>query len=166
MTAHQSADDACIINGTFADLKSVKTRSVVQLIVEVPIEQASQVVAVFGYPQPGNEIAVTVVRFNPDEDLPTADEVKGILKPEKAKKRFEDYSLSQQAGIRCGDEGFREWLKTKGLLDEEMTVPFVRSLCYVTSRSQFDTDKAAGELWTCLNAEYEMYAGLVAEDRS
>ena len=171
------------IQGTFADLKSVKTRSVVQMVIEIPIEQAEQVVKAFGFPQPGAEIAVAVARMDPEKAkaAPAPTET-----PAKPKKPFRDYSLSQQAGMRCKEEQFVIFLHNKFTqafkdmllqIDTKWTsfkmVPrdrykdvareMVCELCAVVSRSEFDVDDAGAALWAGLNSRYEAWAGLATE---
>ena len=57
------------IAGTYSDLKFIKSRSVAQVVVEVPIERAADVVALFGTPQPGGEVWVGMARL---KDNPNA----------------------------------------------------------------------------------------------
>ncbi len=91
--------------------------------------------------------------------------------PEKVRRPFHDLPLSQQAGIRCGDEGFWGFLIMQhNLAVDEMDAGWaagaVRIICEVRSRAEFDSSPAAGGNWKALNAEYEQWAGLAAEDRS
>ncbi len=89
--------------------------------------------------------------------------------PEKVRRPFHDLPLSQQAGIRCGDEGFQRFIReahNQDIVDEDSAVQFTRYWCGVKSRSEFDAGAVVGENWKSLNAEYEQFAGLVAEDRS
>ena len=152
--------DKAVIQGTFADLKSVKTRSVVQMVVEIPIEQAEQVIKAFGFPQPGAEIAVAVARLD-------SEATKHAPAPsENPKKPFKNYSLSQQAGMRCNDPKF--WKFIWGMFDwacesESAATNFVRTHCVVESRKELDTRGSAGSEWLALNAEYEQWAGLTTE---
>ena len=147
------------IQGTFADLKSVKTRSVVQMVVEIPIEQAEQIVRAFGFPQPGAEIAVAVARLDPEKAkaaLPPPET------PAKPKKRFHELPLSQQAALRCGDESFWRFASQR---DEAFTVGWLYAQLGIESRRELDRDKALGKRWIALNAEYEQWAGLATEPR-
>ena len=152
------------IQGTFADLKSVKTRSVVQMVVEIPIEQAEQVIKAFGFPQPGAEIAVAVARLDPEK-------AKAAPAPsEKPKERFADKRLSVQAGIRCNDPRFQRFISNEygqWLRDGEDVADFVRRHCMVGSRKDLDDDiyVSSRERWIALNAEFEEWAGQVAEAR-
>ena len=56
------------IQGNYSDLKTVKTRSVAQMIIEVPIEQGEEIVRIFGFPRPGQEIPVAIARLAPAKD--------------------------------------------------------------------------------------------------
>lgn len=58
------SDRPAAMDGCYSDFRIVKTRSVAQLIVEIPIERAAEAVALFGVPQPGQEIHVAVARLN------------------------------------------------------------------------------------------------------
>ena len=148
------------IMGTFADLKTVKTRSVVQMIIEVPIEHGEQIIAAFGFPRPGAEVPVAVARLDPEKasTSPAASD--------KPKKPFKDYKLSQQAGMRCGDDNFTRFLKDiKGWHGIENAAA-VRTDCNVLSRTEFDTSPEAAKRWKAYNAEYEQWAGLSAEPRN
>ena len=145
--------------GTFSDLKSVKTRSVVQLIVEIPIEQASQVVAAFGFPQPGSEIDVVVARLWPE---------KIKASPDKPKRPFHELPLSQQAGIRCQDQSFQLFLEGEGYTSTahpNNAADYVRGECGIDSRAQLDDEERPRGIWLRLNAEYETWAGLATEER-
>lgn len=51
---------AAIVRGTFSDWRPVKTRGVLQLVIEVPVEQAQRVMDTLGFPMPGEEKAVAV----------------------------------------------------------------------------------------------------------
>lgn len=75
----------------------------------------------------------------------------------KPKKRFEDYPLSQQCGIRCDDESFREFMVDRsGILDEDVPA-HVRGWCGVGSRAELATNPDAARLWRELNAEFEAW---------
>ena len=56
-----------MILGSYADLKIIKTRSVVQIVVEVPLERGKEVTDLFGLPQPNAEVHVVVARMDPEQ---------------------------------------------------------------------------------------------------
>lgn len=53
-----------VIRGTFSDWRPVKTRGVLQLVIEVPVEQAQHVMDTLGFPMPGEEKFVAVALMN------------------------------------------------------------------------------------------------------
>lgn len=57
---------AAAFTGSYSNIKLIRSRSVMQIIVEVPIEQAEAVIAAFGVPQPGHERPVAVALFHSD----------------------------------------------------------------------------------------------------
>ena len=155
--------DKAVIQGTFADLKSVKTRSVVQMVVEIPIEQAEQVVKAFGFPQPGAEIAVAVARLDPEKAKATP------APSEKPKERFADKRLSVQAGMRCSDGSFQLWLEKTGrttTAHPNNAAEYVRMFCCEGhSRSFLDNVPEYGAAWAALNAGFEQDMLMRAEQR-
>lgn len=92
-----------IIQGTYSDFKYVKTRSVLQIIVEVPIEAAGDAFTLLGIPNPSKEqwVAVTL--------LQTPGKAATNAPAAKVKTRWEDMSATKQACILCGDLKFQEW---------------------------------------------------------
>ena len=150
------------IQGTFADLKSVKTRSVVQMVVEIPIEQAERVVSLFGFPQPGAEIAVAVARL--DQNIAKSP----VATPEKAKRHWDGLSYAEQAGIRCNDPSFQFFLREVQEYESvgtEQTAGSVRLHCDVDSRAEFDKNDDAARRWEALDAEFQEWNGQRAEQR-
>lgn len=54
-----------VTTATYSDMKLVKTRGVMQMILEFPIEQAADIVGMFGIPVPGKETWVAIARLDP-----------------------------------------------------------------------------------------------------
>jgi hypothetical protein len=142
--------DHAVIAGTFADCKLIKTRSALQLIIEVPIEQADQALtALGGVPQPGKEKPVAVARLNSHAIEPPAK--KG--------------TLAQQAGILCGDVRFLKFIAEKyphiGSPENDFeAAASVRAICGVESRAQFDSDPAAGQRWRSMKGAFDAWLTL------
>jgi len=91
--------DPAAITGTFADFKTIKTRSTAQLIIEIPIEDADRaLLALGGVPQPGKEQNVAVARLQAPEE------------PVKERKDWNTLGRAAQAGILCSDERFWKYL--------------------------------------------------------
>ncbi len=49
---------AAAFQGSYCDMKFIKSRSVAQVVIEIPIEQAAAFVAAFGAPDPAKECPV------------------------------------------------------------------------------------------------------------
>lgn len=147
--------DKAAFAGTYADFKTVKTRSTFQVIVEMPIEQAERFVSVFGMPIPGKEQPVALALLH-----------KPAEKPERPRKAFHEMPRSQQAGLLCADERFQKWL---GIIpDYEGDVyaaETVRAMCGVPSRANLDVDAAAAAKWDSMVSKYRTATGQQAEMR-
>jgi hypothetical protein len=158
--------------GTFSDIRSVKTRSLCQIIIEVPIEQAASIIAMFGYPTPGEEIHVAVARLKggdantnrpdttmadngSDKSPPPSDAASGGGESRK----WDDLPYSQQAGIRCAETHFQNFINERFYRGESALTPtgvvnVVRRQCGVASRSQLIRGTPAGDRWHYLDTEF------------
>jgi hypothetical protein len=158
----RDSQEALVI-GTFSDLKIVKSRSVVQVVIEVPLEQGEKVIQAFGMPQPGSEVPVVVARLktqpeapskgaNPDRSAAAKDRFRSLPPPEKDRAK---------CGVLCASSGFQRWIGAK---DEEEATKIVRSLIG-GSRSLISEDEAVHAKWIELLTEYELATGQLAEPR-
>lgn len=142
------------LQGSYADLKTVKTRSVVQMIIEFPIERGADVVAMFGFPQPGQEVPVAVARLNVAPQIEHAT-------PAAEKKKWSELPPAQQAAIRCGEVAFRRFLAETGgypgvaVLDADMAADEVRERCRVRSRSDIRPGTDAAVAWAALDSQFQ-----------
>lgn len=142
------------IAGTYADLKFIKTRSVAQVVVEVPIERAGQVVDLFGTPRPKAEVWVALARLDPEKMQPT---VEAESPPPAAKK-----SRAQMAGILCNDPAFHAFLadgrcppRLLGVtMNADTAAMAVREMCEVETRADLDRDEFAASQWDALYTEF------------
>ena len=143
--------DAAAIAGSYSDFKLIKSRSVAQVIIELPIERAEAFLKAFGVPQPGAEKPVALALLNTEQP-----------KPERPRQSWSSMSRAQQAGILCNDPQFQKWL---GVDTETLAVGTVRSMCGVDSRSQLDTWENAGPRWDDIVGKYRIATGQQAEPR-
>ncbi len=143
--------DRAAIAGTFADMKSVKTRFVVQMIVEIPIENAEAVVAMFGYPKPGAEVPVAVARLT---DGPTrrAEVVSEQADPHP--RRWEDMPPSQAAALAIQNVGFRAWLGEAGEVEADA---LLKLRLGVDSKADLDGNEEAAYRWRWELAKYRQH---------
>lgn len=126
--------DHAVFEADYTDYKLIKTRSVVQVVLEVPIEQWKLVVDLLGMPLPGSNVPVAVARLAHSvtrgiraprdaangeregvDSAPANSDYReryeaDIIKHTKPKRPFHEYPPSQQAGILCDDPAFQRWL--------------------------------------------------------
>lgn len=149
----------------FVEIKQVKTRSVVQLVFEIPIEAGDAAhKKLGGFPLSGESRPCAIVRLNPGEtwdpetgevdDLPPPVRVQAKAGPEPTYdgRPWRSLSPSVQSGILCGSKAFMEWI---GAADAGAAARLVRSRCGCErSRSELDKDKAKAERWHRLASEF------------
>lgn len=84
------------------------------------------------------------------------------------RRRFADLRPSQQAGILCNDERFRDWLGIGSHHEDwrERAAAFVRIECGLASRSELDTHPNARSQWDEMVRRYRIDTGQETEDRS
>ena len=96
---------------TLLSYKTVPTRKVFQMTLELPIEQASQAIALFGRADPDGATWLAVARLGarvPANPEPVAEPEKATGGGVERKER----KLSEIAAIKCQDQEFRSWFLT------------------------------------------------------
>jgi hypothetical protein len=150
------------ILATFADVKFIRTRSTMQLVLELPIEQADEALkALGGVPQPGTERWVGVA-LAPKERKGLVDSnfaTPKLAAESRERRQFNSLPLKTQAGIRCSDEQFKDFLSEEWseLYSTYGAEQLVRDLCCVTSRSELDTNDLAAQKWLKLEERYQAF---------
>lgn len=153
-------DKPIVIQGVLSDIKLVKTRSVLQLIVEVPVEAGDEVVRGFGYPQPGREINVALARLMPPASSPAVHAPSEAI-PGPIEKEAKPKSYAQQAGIMCQEPAFWRYLSmkygdiTESVEDADTAVAWLRRLCGTTSRSYLIEGSSAGDEFRNIRIRYQ-----------
>lgn len=159
---------------TFADCKFIRTRSTMQLVLELPIEQADEALKVLGgVPQPGTERWVGValapkerksILDSPEHKAEQASRNEAFKTSveaiEKQHRPFQSLKLSQQAGVRCNDQQFQDyiWAMSDAQVEiEETATTLCKKYLGVTSRSELDTNDLAGAKWKKLEADYQAH---------
>lgn len=157
----------------YVDLRFVKSRKVAQIIVELPIEQATAFVAAFGAPDPSTGVPVAIARLDatkvaappttPAQGAPERD-----TKP-KEPRRWPELSPAAQAGIRCGEPAFMQFLlerypaqvkaaqEPNRFQGDDVPANCVRAICEVASRSEILPDTKAAYRWAMLDDEYRAF---------
>lgn len=130
------------LDGIYGDCRQVKkliTLGDAIIEVQIPAEDYKRAVQLLD----GRGVIVTVA---PANLAPGYGPVKGNVDPPQ--RSFEELPPSQQAAIRCKDEGFRHWI---GATSEDDCVLMVRERCGIDSRRELDTPGMAQDLWVALN---------------
>jgi hypothetical protein len=146
---------------TYSDFKLVKTRKVIQIVLEVPVEHQAIVLDVLGgVPDPSRETWVGVAPLRPDAERPQP-----VVQPRPAgaKRPYRDLPKPQQAGMRCEEAAFVAFLKEERPDDwHEATdaAECVRLICGVQSRAELETNQKAGVIWHQLDSQYLAWKAL------
>jgi hypothetical protein len=136
-----------VIQGTYADFKVVKTRKVLQMIIEIPIERSDDFTKKFGLPDPSKEKWVAVAYLN-DATPPQQDS--------------DASKVVQISGILCRTPKFGEFLNQKfnakvDVSDPDSIANMLRTVCSVSSRADFATNLVAQKSFVDLHTEYRKW---------
>jgi len=146
---------------TYSDFKLVKTRKVVQIVLEVPVEQANIVLDVLGgMPDPSRETWVGVAPLHPDAAQPQPASQPRLA---GAKRDWRDLPPSQQAGIRCEEPTFEQFLKEEHQDDwaeAQNARDAICMICGVSSRSELATNQKARVIWKQLDDQFQAWKAL------
>jgi hypothetical protein len=146
---------------TYSDFKLVKTRKVIQIVLEVPVEQANTVLDVLGgMPDPSCETWVGVAPLSPDAAKP---QPAAQPRPAGAKRDWRDLSPQQQAGIRCEEPAFTTFLKEERSDDwheAQDAAECVRLICGISSRAELETNHKARVVWFQLDNQFQAWKAL------
>ena len=105
-------------------------------------------------PSYGQRVALSVALIADDETR-SAPEPKPA-RPAPDKKRWEDLDYVTQAGIRCNEPGFRQWLGTViNDVEGASAADLVRHRCGVHTRKDILEGSKAGAVWRQLDNEYQ-----------
>jgi len=144
---------AAAITATLVDVRNIAAHKCVRLEVHVPVEQAQKVMEAFGWPTMADPVHVALARLDLSAQKPA----------EKPKRAFSELPLSQQAALRCNDEGFQKFIGIQdGLLGgqpytNEGAAMAIRRRCGVQSRSELDTNPEAAAKWRKLEDAYVLW---------
>lgn len=162
-------ETASAFRASYADWKLIKTRSVIQIVLEVPIEQADRAYQVLGgMPAPGAETWCAIARLNGEASAtPFAAPVEAAGscgespdRPHSPRKVAADKRLAQRAGRLCSDPVFQQFLLERQHIsskNEPEAAEFIRRYCGVESRSELLPGEPAGMVWTSLHSEFEAW---------
>lgn len=136
-----------VMEGTYSDFKLVKTRSVAQIIVEIPIERASRWVEMFGLPTPNMEQWVAIA----------------ALRQSAIVKSDESTQAVKVAGMLCNNPEFGVFLRDVVGLSEvlpdnaDSIANALRTILGIHSRTEFHTNEEAMTAFYRVKGEYESW---------
>lgn len=133
--------DKAAFSGSYSDFKLIKSRSVAQVIVEIPVEAAESFVKVFGIPQPGSEKPVALALL--------------AAKPKAEKTQTPGEHLRTRAVLICQDEHFQKWI---GATTEDEARDLLCGLLGVGSRSEIATSSDAQQQFLICEKQYQTEA--------
>lgn len=148
------SDKAAIFEGTYHDIKTVRTRGMMQIIIEMPLQRGTEFVKHFGMPTPEAEIPVAIAHLNlkAAASEPPA---------QKDRRKFDDLPYPQQAGIVANEQAFWRYVQEKfykKIDNESEAAAFIRWKCGVKSRAELTpADEAAVDSWRALLHNYQAW---------
>jgi hypothetical protein len=152
---------------TYSDWKLIKTRGVVQVVMEVPLADADAAYDVLGgMPVHGKErwFGIAALKSPAEEARATPDqEVPPSTRPDRAKRPWRDLDPTTQAGMHCNDAIFAAFLReTRPNLWRETpdAAACVRAICSVVSRKELSTNHKARVIWKQLDDQFQAWKAL------
>lgn len=136
-----------IIQGTYADFKIVKTRSVAQFVVEIPLEQADAAIQMFGLPKSSVEQWVAIAALN----------TRAVVKNQ------EGADAIKLAGMLCNNPEFGVYMRDVERVSEcnpndpESVASALRKMLGIKSRTEFHQDSDARLMFNRIKGEYDKW---------
>jgi hypothetical protein len=181
--------DLKVIEATYTEWKMIKTRKVLQLILEIPLERQGDVLIRLGPPMPDREKWVAVALL--DELVARGQDPKAQLKgmlerslehearPKDldrslaGKQHYANSSVMEQARDRsiflANHPKFIAWAngvcKSYNIIDHTDAAIFIRERCGVDSRAEIAIDPDAYREFIKMETEYKIDTGQFAESR-
>ena len=138
------------LRATYADIKTVRTRKAYQIIFEGPIEEMGLAMALFGPPNPENEVWAGIARLR-----------EGTRTVQAALEDQTPRPLSQIAAFLGTKPLFRQWLSETGdktpIRGAEEAADEVRRRCGIRSRTELDTNEIAARHFRNIKADFDLW---------
>ena len=128
---------------TMLSYKTVPTRKVFQIVVEMPIEYAGKAIALFGAPDPDGATWLAMARLTHNA-VTGRDDVAAIETPKR------EYTPSQRAALMLKDKEFKDWLVNIYWTGKEEIGDYdglLKRALGITSKTELDTPGKAAEAW-------------------
>lgn len=157
-----------MILGSYSNMIVVKTRSVVQVVIEVPIERGGEITSLLGFPNPAAEVPVVIARMAP-EKLSEQSNVVHIENHRPVDDENEPHKpprpLSQIAAILCNNVVFQTFIQEQSdgwdhrPTSDEAT-EWLRSNCGIKSRTELNGNEVAAQRFKKIRGQYEAWTKL------
>jgi hypothetical protein len=139
------------IRATYADIRTVRTRKVYQIVFEGPIEEMGRAMELFGPPMPDAEVWAGIARLKSPTQIDAP--------PETVEdKSTPPRTLAQVAAFLGTRQTFRRFLMErrgeKGFCTEHDAKHFIYEICGITSRTDLNTNEIAARKFSDLRADY------------
>lgn len=140
------------IEGQLVSIKNVSTHKSACLTIHVPEEYALKVIEAFGWPTMVAPVHVAIARMGEAE--------KAAPEPPKERRKWDELSIAQQAGIMCNEKGFQRYIseslnKRPDEVDTDAAATYVRTLCGVNSRAHIEGNETAERKFRALRISYD-----------
>ena len=152
----------------YSDWKLVKTRGVVQVVMEIPLQDADAAYEVLGgmpAPAPERWFGIAALRDSePAKPQPVVDRPPAGAKREKMDWR--DMQPAAQCAIRCGEQAFRTFLmeeheyRPRDKSDPDEAADFIRSMFGINSRTELGADQRKRALWHQIDSQYQAWKAM------
>ncbi len=164
-----SPTEPAVFEALYADWKLIKTRGVVQVVLEFDLRNEKKVYAALdGMPNPAAEVWVGVARLNlkvrsPVEKSNPAHSTTEDSEPNGGAvvtSRQPPNPYAKRAGILCNDVRFQKWLSERyGIIPgPDAAATKVRELCEVESRAEILPETKAAKRFDILESAYRVDA--------
>lgn len=168
MTATAMNTKPAAFQATYSDWKLIRSRKVVQIVLEVPVERAGHAYDVLGgMPNPAAETWCAVARLDaqrPTEDTTAAATAHAQQPAPKAQPTPSPARAlrnhAQQAGIMCSRPTFWKFAQERGhpeVVDSETAADYVRMYCGVNSRSEIKNGTRAEQRWFLMVSAFDVW---------
>lgn len=159
---------------TYSDWKLIRTRKVVQIVFEIPVEQSGLAYEVLGgMPRPDSEVWCAIARLKQQKES-AAEPRPSSHAPHATggahSKGWHELSPSQQAGVLSNEHPFYLFIynhprtpkELQAFADAAATMNescarIIRSLCGVKSRSDLNTNNEAAMKWRVIVSDYRAW---------
>ncbi len=151
---------AAAFQATYSDWRLIKGRKQVQIVFEVPLEQASAVHDVLGgMPDPSKSVWCAIARLNSEKEALASQETPATTPRADADNATRGAKkLTQRIAILCQDPVFQQFLAEEYEIEksENTAADFVRDKCRVASRKDIAGTDAQVQ-WQNLYTEFQAW---------